>query len=251
MPVDAAMMFCVNAARHQHRPVGTPAMAGTTLLAGDGSSPPGAPTSPPARRHPRPSWRDPRIVVGLVMVAASVLLGARLLADADDTVAVWSAGRDLPAGTPVAAADLRRSQVGFASEELAERYLSARVVPAGTVVLRDIAAGELLPRAALGARPPEETAQLPIALSADAVPVALRRGELVDVWVTPPPDSGERRRAVRVLEQVRVVATPESSSALGPSSTRQIVVGMSGDDDVLARALAQLADGTAVVVRKG
>jgi hypothetical protein len=250
MPVDAAMMSCVNAARHQHRSTGTAAAAGTTRLATDGAGPPGAPASPPARRHPRPSWRDPRIVVGVVMVAASMLLGARLLAGADDTVTVWSAGRDLPAGTTVSAAGLQRSEVRFASEELAERYLSARALPAGTVLLRDVAAGELLPRAALGTRPPEETAQ-PIALSSDAVPADLRRGELVDVWVTPPPDSGEGRRAVRVLGQVRVVAAPESSSALGPSSTRQVVVGVSGDDDLLARALAQLADGTAVLVRKG
>ena len=252
MPVEAAMMCCVNAARHQHRSTGAAAAAANPLLATDGSGPPGAPASPPARRHPRPSWRDPRIVVGVVLVAGSMLLGARLLAAADDTVTVWSAGRDLVAGTTVSAAELQRSRVRFPNEELAERYLSARPLPADTVLLRDVAAGELLPRAALGTRMPEETMELPIAVSSDAVPAGLRRGELVDVWVTAPPEQGDGRRAVRVLDRVRVVAAPDSSTALGPSASRQVVVGVPVDDEeLLARALAQLADGTVVLVRKG
>lgn len=208
--------------------------------------------SPPARRLSRPSWRDPRLVVGVVIVAASVLLGAQLFATADDTVTVWSARTDLAEGAAVTAGDLERSQVRFASAALAGRYLSADDRLAGMVLLRDVAAGELLPRAALGSGTAQPLAELPIALASNAVPAGLRPGELVDVWVTPPAESGEDRRAVRVLPQVRVVAVPDDSSALGPSSTRQVVVGVPGEDDqLLARALAQLADGTAVLVRRG
>ena len=42
-------------------------------------------------RGHRPAWRDPRLWIGVVLVAASVVAGARLLAAADDTVQVWAA----------------------------------------------------------------------------------------------------------------------------------------------------------------
>ena len=46
------------------------------------------------RRHQRPAYHarvgDPRLWVGVAIVAVCVVAGARLLAAADDTVAVWA-----------------------------------------------------------------------------------------------------------------------------------------------------------------
>ena len=53
----------------------------------------GLPTAsdvPAALRGQRPAWRDPRLWIGIVLVAASVVVGARVLAAADDTVQVWA-----------------------------------------------------------------------------------------------------------------------------------------------------------------
>lgn len=216
--------------------------------------PPGRSTpSPPATRVGRRSWRDPRLLVGLAIVAACVLAGARLMAAADETVAVWVLRADLPAGSPVAADDLRSARLRFASDGVAERYLPASdPVPDGMVLLRDAAAGELLPRAALGAPDSVGLSEVPISLPSDSVPAGLRAGQLVDVWVTPPQRAGAGGEAVRVLEAVRVVAAPLESSALGPATTRQVVVGVAADEsDLLADALGQLAEGTAVLVRRG
>ena len=41
---------------------------------------------PRATRSRRPGWRNPRLLIGLALVAGSVLVGARLVAAADDTV---------------------------------------------------------------------------------------------------------------------------------------------------------------------
>lgn len=180
-----------------------------------------------------------------------MLLGARLLGTADDTVSVWSARGDLAEGMPVTAADLEPARVRFTSAGLAGRYLPAEDLPDGMVLLRDVTAGELVPRAALGSGDPEQLAELPVSVASDAVPVGLQVGELVDVWVTSTAPDGERQRAVRVLEQVRVVAAPDSATALGPASTRQVVVGVPADEQLLAEALAALADGGAVLVRRG
>lgn len=41
------------------------------------------PTSPAARRLASPRWLDGRLVLGVLLVLASVLVGARLLSSAD------------------------------------------------------------------------------------------------------------------------------------------------------------------------
>ncbi len=55
-------------------------------------------TAPAARRRPlRLPKVDTRLVVGLLLVALSVLGGLRLAASSERTVAVYTAARDLPA----------------------------------------------------------------------------------------------------------------------------------------------------------
>ncbi|MBW6551905.1 hypothetical protein MMA91_24640, partial [Salmonella enterica] len=56
---------------------------------------------PPAVRASTPGWRDPRLWVGVAIVAVSVVGGARLLASADDTVAVYGVVTDMGAGDEV------------------------------------------------------------------------------------------------------------------------------------------------------
>lgn len=242
------MMRTVRTPSRQHPASAAPA-SGTPSPGRAGPTPP---QSPPAHRPTRPTWRDPRLLVGIALVAGSVLVGAQLLARADDTVSVWTARGDLTAGAPLEVGDLERSELRFGSDAVARRYLpGTEAPPPGLVLVHDVAAGELVPRSAVGPRAAEELAQLPIALASDAVPAGLRVGERVDVWVTRPAGPGQEPGAVRVLQQVQVVAAPSSTSSLGPSATRQVVVGVPQDDAVLARALAQLADGAAVLVRRG
>ena len=71
-----------------------------------------------------PGWRNPRLIIGLALVAGSVLLGARLLAAADDTVGVWAVTRDLPAGAALDKGDLERRQVRFPDADTANGYLA-------------------------------------------------------------------------------------------------------------------------------
>lgn len=185
-------------------------------------------------------------------MAGSVVLGARLLADADDTVDVWSARTDLPAGAALSAADLDVAAVRFTHDTQASAYVSvADPVPEGVVLTRPVTAGELLPRKALGGAPEADHVEVPLAVPADGVVASLAVGQRVDVWVTPLPAPGETPAAERVLSSVLVLEVPGSETALGPSTTRQVVVGVpAADERRLGTALARLAVGTAVVVRR-
>ena len=110
----------------------------------------GLPTAsdvPPALRGQRPAWRDPRLWIGIVLVAASVVVGARVLAAADDTVQVWAAARDLGAGQRVEADDLVAQRVRFADADALEGYFTVDdELPADLELTRSVAAGELLPQ---------------------------------------------------------------------------------------------------------
>ena len=124
-------------------------------------------------------------MVGVAVVAACTLLGARLLAGADDTVAVWAAGASLGEGQQVGTADLVARRVRFVDQRDADRYLPASgALPEGVTLARAVGAGELLPRAALGARAAGTLTDLPLSVGTEAVPATVRVGSTVDVWVT-------------------------------------------------------------------
>ncbi|MEP7089697.1 MAG: hypothetical protein ABI776_06255 [Nocardioidaceae bacterium] len=201
------------------------------------------PPSPPAVRADPARWRDPRLVAGVALVALCAVLGGRVLASADDTVEVWAARFALDRGQQVGAGDLVRREVRFADQADADRYLPATDLPAGARVDREVGAGELLPRAALGKASQASLTEVPLSVGTEAVPSTVRVGSLVDVWVTP--DRAEATaRSTLVFDDVAVVSVPRTGSSLGPTSTRQVIVGVDAEQSAgLARSIAALAGG--------
>jgi hypothetical protein len=210
---------------------------------------------PAAQRSRRPGWRNPRLLLGLVLVAASVVVGARLMAAADDSVGVWAVARDLPAGATLGGGDVVRRQVRFPDEQTADGYLAASdQLPAAATLNRAVSAGELLPRAAIAEQDGPDLVEVPISVAVDDLPATVRQGSVVDVWVAPKVGSvnGQRPTATPVLSDVVVVAVPRSSNTLAPESTRQVIVGVPADRaDELGKALGGISDGRVVIARKG
>lgn len=217
-----------------------------------------------ATRHRRATWRNPRIVVGVLIVAACVLLGARLMRASDDTVGVWAVARDLPQGASLAASDLEVRQVRFQDAGSADRYLLAsQRLPAKTVLGREVRAGELLPRSAIADSNGPALVEVPLSVQTNDLPATVRQGSRVDVWVTPDQSvateaapangsNGSNGRAVRVLTEVVVVAVPRRADSLAPDSSRQVIVGVSPQAAPgLDTALGALSRGRVVIARKG
>ncbi len=209
-----------------------------------------APATSPATRTRAPGWRDWRLWVGVALVAASVVAGARLLDSADDTVGVWAAATDLAAGERVRAEDLELRRVRFGEEGNADRYLAAdEALPGETRLGRGVAAGELVPRSALGGGA-TGVLEVPLTVPGGGVPDGVAGGDEVDVWVARPDDA--ERRATRVLDDVRVLRAPAPTDSFGATGERRLVLAV--DDaqaDQLGRALAAAAAGTVYVVREG
>ena len=70
---------------------------------------------PTAKRLQRPSWRDSRLVLGVLLVLVAATLGARVVASADDRVPMYVASRDLVAGDPVDASSFTPVDVQLGS----------------------------------------------------------------------------------------------------------------------------------------
>jgi hypothetical protein len=160
-----------------------------------------APASPPAARRRVPSWFDLRFTLGILLVLVSVLVGARLFAAADRTVRVWAAGRVLGAGTVLTRADLVAVPVRL-PRNAGEYLAAAGPTPVGRSLVRDVSAGELLPRQALAGRVCGSEVSIPVA--SRHLPSTVRRGARVDVFATAPADQGGA--TVQVLSGVTVQA---------------------------------------------
>lgn len=187
--------------------------------------------TPSARRASAPGWRDPRLWIGVAIVAASVLAGALVLGTTDDTVPVWAATDTMGAGQVITAGDLTVRRVRFADSSDAELYLGAgQSLPADLRLLRGIGAGELLPRAAVGPSGDVSLRQVPISVAPDQVPRGVAVGAVVDVYLRPGSHSGCQDAPVcsgrPVLAGVTVLDAPPVDQAFGSDGGRMLVLGM-------------------------
>jgi hypothetical protein len=207
--------------------------------------------APSAARAGRPGWRDPRLWIGVALVAASVVAGAKLLGGADDTIEVWVAAADLAEGQPLTEGDLAARRVRFDDGADVERYLKVGdELPDDATLARAVGDGELVPAAALGA-PDEDLLEVPIWAPSDAIPASVVAGSTVDVWVTPV--SGEGAAGARlVLDDVVVIAAPRTEESFSPTGNRQVLVGVrDGDDPGIGLALAAAKDNRVAIIRQG
>lgn len=210
---------------------------GTGTLARHNSS------SPPATRVAQPGWRDPRLWIGVLLVAGSVVLGARLLAAADDTVAVWAFAEAQGAGAEVTSDGLVATRVRFDDPAELDLYLRAdEDLPEGVVLRRGVGAGELVARSALAPADELDLRHVPLEVSPGSVASSVTEGSVVDVYV----DDAARRRGPSgdqpVLAGVTVVAAPDTAETFAVSGTRQLVLAVPADKVPAFEALLSSLD---------
>jgi len=172
--------------------------------------------SPRPRRVAAPSWLDLRLVLGVLLVLGSVLLGAKVVANARQQYPRVALRHDLAAGVVLAASDLRLVQVQL-PDGGGRTYLTHLRDAVGRRLTRPVAGGELLPRAALDLVPAQTTVTVPLA--AGSAP-ELRKGQRIEVWLSTPSCS-----SVVLLPDVPVQAVhAEGGGAFGAGSDGQDVV---------------------------
>jgi hypothetical protein len=200
------------------------------------------PPSPAAVRLRRPGWRDTRLLVGLVLVAVSVVVGASAISAAGRTVPVYVASEPLVPGEPVDAGALAVREVRLA--ESTARYLEADGdLPVGLVAIRTVGEGELVPAAAVAST--GDLGLRPIAIAPDgALSADVVEGSTIDLWFVPAvSEAGVEEGANEPYElagglTVAEVTEPTGSFSVGAGATVHVLVPRAD----LSGVLAALAD---------
>lgn len=206
---------------------------------------------PPALRTRAPGWRDPRLWIGIALVAVSVVVGARVVGGADETVSMWTLRTDKAPGDVIALDDLVATRVRFADPADADRYFRAGAgLPATRYLVRGVGRGELLPRAGLGTAA-QGIVQVSVALPGQLVPPTVRTGSRVDLWFSPRRE-GDSDKARRLVEDVVVVQAPSASGQFaGATTDRQVVLSVPDRGEDVADVLSASNSGQLMLVGRG
>lgn len=213
--------------------------------------------TPTASRLTRPSLRDSRLIVGVLLVLASTVLGAVLFARAGQTVPMYAARGQLVPGQALTAADLVRVDVHLG--DTGPAYLSAKEpLGADLWVLREVRPGELIPASGVGAR--SAITVQPVTLLVDPTSAAgLTMGSVVDVYVNRPaakgagaggPDLAGPERSLagvtvgRVEEAARVGVASTSPRSVQVLVPMEAVKGLVADVDLGAKITLVLVPGS-------
>lgn len=188
--------------------------------------------TPKAQRLQRPSWKDSRLVVGILLIAAATVGGTTLVNRLDDSIEVYQAKTGLVPGQELSESDV--STVKVRIDQLGQGYLRAdEPLPKGRVV-REVRQGELLPASTVG-KP--STVGLK-AISVEVEPsfaTTLVRGSTVDLWVSDrkgTAGTAEFATPRRVVPRAYVFRVPrQDSGGLSVASSQAVAVQVLVPDD--------------------
>lgn len=193
-------------------------------------------------RPPRSSRFDPRLAIGLALVILSVLGVYGIVAAADRSEVVLSAGSDLGPGDRIRASDLvvRNVRLG----EVAGSYLTPEDVPGeGLLVTRPVTAGELVPVSAVGGVSGIRVAPVVVTVSGQ-LSKAIGPGAVVDVWSAAEAAQGVFGPPAVLVGSATVVRVIESSGLVAGRGDADVEILVSRTR--IARVLEAVANGDAV-----
>lgn len=196
-----------------------------------------AASSPRVRRMARAKKKDPRLLIGIALMIASMLAGALAFSAASATTAVVAVTRDIAAGEVISTADLKVVEVNVGDAHGV--YVSRAVdVPQGALAESSLSAGQLLPKGAVGQ--PNDSALRPVSIAIDQqLSTTLAQGDVVEVWRTKadnPKDTAAivDRAVVRTLEQGGGLGMQETRvEVLVPASAVPKILEAMGSEDLL------------------
>ena len=196
-------------------------------------------------RLKRPSWKDPRLLVGVLLILASVVGVISLLGSADKTTEVFVAREAIAVGEKLTPDNVSRVKVRLG--EVESHYLTAESgMPDGVVAVQRIGKDQLLPRESLGAV--DLLDRKPVAVTVqEALPEQAVAGTRVDVWVSMPDARNGFAQPKLLLPGAEIAEVSPGSTALGSSKSTVLMV-LVGDEHMPSLLGAQANEAKISVV---
>jgi hypothetical protein len=173
-------------------------------------------------RLKKPSWKDPRLLVGILLVLAAVAGATSLVGSADETSEYYTAREAIAVGEKLSVDKLNRVKVRLGDVE--QHYLTpAGGVADGLVAVQRIGKDQLVPRASLGQL--DNLDRKPVAVTIDeALPAQAVAGSRVDVWVALPDDRNGFSQPTLLLPGAEIAQITPGSTALGSARSTVVMV---------------------------
>lgn len=176
----------------------------------------------PAPRMRKPSWKDPRLLIGILMVLASVAGVVALVGSAGKTVPMYAAKNALVVGQKITPESFTVVQVQLG--EVGGKYMDpAEVLGDNSVAVRMVPKGELVSRSSIGQT--DALDRKPVSVKVDEpLPKEVLVGTYVDVWVALPDERNGFQAPVLMLPGAEVAALNVANSSLGSGKNTQLMV---------------------------
>jgi hypothetical protein len=189
-------------------------------------------------RLKKPSWKDPRLLVGFLLVLASIVGVISLVGAADQTTEMFVAREAISVGEKVTPANTSKVKVRLA--DLEQYYITGESgLPEGMVAVQRIGKDQLVPRQSLGK--PDELDRKPVAISIDEVlPDQVAAGSRVDVWVALPDTRNGFGEPTMLLRGAEIAQITPGSTAL--ASARSTVLMVLVTDEQMPKLLGSQAN---------
>lgn len=188
---------------------------------------------------------DVRFLIGIVLVIASVAGVWLLVSSSRQTTPVLQATRTVVPGEAIDSGDFQVVDVGLGA--LTGTYLAPQDLEQGSIAVRTLPKGELVPASAVDDASTGRTTTVVVASS--AIPAGVQPGAPVELWHAPPAEDGRSFDEPRLLVADAVVAVvAEEDGMLSQSSTDvELVI----DRADVAEVLAAISSGSAISVIPG
>ena len=173
-------------------------------------------------RLKEPSWKDPKLIVGILLVLASVVGVTSLVGAADQTAEAYTAREAIAVGETLTVDKLNRVKVRLG--DLEQHYLTpATGVADGLVAAQRIGKDQLVPRGSFGQA--DGLDRKPVAVTIDEVlPAQAVAGSRVDVWVALPDARNGFSQPTLLLPGAEIAQITPGGTALGSARSTVVMV---------------------------
>jgi hypothetical protein len=187
---------------------------------------------------------DPRLAIGLLLVAASIVGVVGIVSAADTSVQVYAARDPLAPGDRIMPDDLEARSVRL--DAAGTLYLEPGDVPdAGFVVTKSVAEGELVPVSAVGSVDGLRLTSVVLTMGTQLA-ASVQPGSVVDVWAAEEVENGHFGPPAVIVAGATVVRLVKSDSIVAADQATGIEVLV--PKSKIARVLEALANDDAISV---
>ncbi|AJT42969.1 hypothetical protein UM93_07715 [Psychromicrobium lacuslunae] len=171
------------------------------------------PEAAPINRLRKPSWKDPRLLIGVLLILFSVSAVLLLLGNAERTVEAFVSTGDIVVGQKLETASMSKVKVRL-DELQGAYYLAADQFPSGAVAVQMIHSGQLIPKSSVAMV--DESHRKPVAVTLEQkLPAAAQVGDRVDIWVAEvDPKTGLTALPQLILPSVEIEALERAKPGL-------------------------------------